>query len=125
MKVKIFAGNYGFLGELDENDPIGKQIAHMLPLEGTTQTWGGEIYFDISEMIEAHSEQMEVEFGDIAFWPRGPSVCIFFGKTPSSFTEKPRAHSPVVVIGKLLDLENNVEKLWKIKEDEKIRIEKL
>ena len=42
---------------------------------------------------------MSVRAGDIAYWPQGKCLCIFFGPTPASTTEEPVPASPVVVVG--------------------------
>jgi hypothetical protein len=39
--------------------------------------------------------------GDIAYWPPGSALCIFFGKTPASRGEEIRAASPVTVLGRV------------------------
>ena len=64
--------------------------------------WGEEIYFEIP--VSAPQEpgaKQEVDVGTIAFWPAGNAFCIFFGPTPVSKTEKPRAYSPVNILGKI------------------------
>ncbi len=43
-----------------------------------------------------------VEVGELGYWPAGPAFCIFFGPTPVSKDEKPRAYSPVNVFGRVL-----------------------
>jgi hypothetical protein len=42
-----------------------------------------------------------VEIGDLGYWPDGPAFCIFFGPTPVSIDENPRAYSPVNVFGRV------------------------
>jgi len=44
----------------------------------------------------------EVEVGDLGYWPSGPAFCIFFGPTPVSRDEKPRAYSPVNIFGRII-----------------------
>ena len=63
-----------------------------------------------------------MEIGDIAFWPPGNAFCIFFGKTPASTDDKPRAAGPVTFLGKLTDAEPDM--LRKVKSGEKIEIKK-
>jgi hypothetical protein len=79
------------------------KILEALPFEGTVNTWGNEIYFTIP--VATHQEpdaRAEVEIGELAFWPMGKAFCIFFGPTPVSRDEKPRAYSPVNVFGRVL-----------------------
>ncbi len=45
---------------------------------------------------------MEVDVGDIAYWPEGKCICVFFGPTPVSQSGKPVPASPVVIIGKAM-----------------------
>ena len=39
--------------------------------------------------------------GEIAYWPPGKAFCIFFGPTPASSGEAPRAASPVNPLGRI------------------------
>jgi hypothetical protein len=73
-----------------------------LPIEGKAILWGDEIYFSIpvAVKLESHAKE-EVEIGDLAFWPPGNAFCIFFGPTPVSTTNKPRAAGLVNVFGKV------------------------
>lgn len=74
-----------------------------LPLEGKANVWGEEIYFDIPLAAdEASDARQEMEIGEIAFWPPGAAFCIFFGPTPVSRGAKPRAYSPVNLLGRIV-----------------------
>ena len=44
-----------------------------------------------------------MEIGEFGYWPVGRAFCIFFGPTPVSTGENPRAASPVNPIGRLLE----------------------
>ncbi|MBU1999038.1 MAG: hypothetical protein KKE64_06040, partial [Candidatus Omnitrophica bacterium] len=61
----------------------------------------------------------EVDVGDIAYWPEGQCICVFFGPTPVSKTDKPVPASPVAIIGKTLA---NPAELRKILEDSEITL---
>ena len=79
------------------------KIFEALPFEGTVNTWGNEIYFTIPVATQQEPDaRAEVEIGELAFWPMGKAFCIFFGPTPVSRDEKPRAYSPVNVFGRVL-----------------------
>lgn len=79
------------------------KILEALPFEGTVNTWGNEIYFTIPVTVQQEPDaRAEVEIGEIAFWPMGKAFCIFFGPTPVSRDDKPRAYSPVNVFGRVL-----------------------
>jgi len=38
----------------------------------------------------------------LGYWPVGRAFCIFFGPTPMSTDERPRAYSPVNLLGRVL-----------------------
>ena len=79
------------------------KIFEALPFESTANTWGDEIYFTIPVAVQQeHDARAEVEIGELAYWPMGKAFCIFFGPTPVSRDEKPRAYSPVNVFGRVL-----------------------
>jgi hypothetical protein len=44
-----------------------------------------------------------VEVGDVAYWPDGEALCLFFEATPASSDERPRAASAVNVIGHVVE----------------------
>jgi hypothetical protein len=61
-----------------------------------------------------------MEVGELAVWPTGNALCIFFGPTPASKGDEPRAVSPVNPVGRLLD---NPEDLRKLGDSIHVRIE--
>ncbi|MDW8044944.1 MAG: cyclophilin-like fold protein [Nitrososphaerota archaeon] len=90
-------------GELDESkNPITtRAIVNALPIESRANRWGDEIYFSTPVNVGEENAQEEVRVGDIAYWPPGKALCIFFGPTPVSRGSEPRAASPVNVIGRV------------------------
>lgn len=44
-----------------------------------------------------------LKVGEVGYWPEGKAVAIFFGPTPSSRGEEPRAYSEVNVFARLVD----------------------
>ena len=84
------------------NTPTAHKLWDALPIEGKANIWGEEIYFEIpvSAPQEADARQ-DVEVGTIAYWPVGSAFCIFFGPTPVSRGQQPRAYSPVNLLGKI------------------------
>ena len=96
------AGEIEAEAELNES-ATAKAIWQALPLEGSANTWGEEIYFDIPLQAELEPDaREEVDVGDLGYWPAGPAFCIFFGPTPVSRGDKPRAYSPVNVFGQVV-----------------------
>jgi hypothetical protein len=101
-KIRIEAGPVSLLAELNESD-TAKRIYEMVPFSGKANIWGDEIYFTIPVHIDqAPDAKQEVGVGDLGFWPMGDAFCIFFGPTPVSNSELPRAYSPVNVFGRIL-----------------------
>jgi hypothetical protein len=84
-----------------ENPQTAERIWAALPIQGMANRWGDEIYFSIPVSVEEENSRAEVEVGALAYWPPGSALCIFFGRTPASRSEKPRAASPVNVFAKV------------------------
>ena len=98
MRVRVRTTRGVFEATLN-GAPIAREILDHLPIRSTVQRWGEEIYFDVPvRMVNTHPTR-EVAVGDIAYWPEGPSVCIFFGKTPASTDAEPRPASDITIIG--------------------------
>ena len=103
VKIMIEVENISMEAELLDT-PTARKIADALPLEGSVNVWGDEIYFDIPLTIDQEpGASQDVEVGDLGYWPAGPAFCIFFGPTPVSSGDQPRAYSPVNVFGRVLD----------------------
>jgi hypothetical protein len=105
MRVKIISEAIGeVLAEIreDKNPKTAKAVLAALPLESEARRWGDEVYFGVPLESGAENTQEEVEVGDLAYWPQGPALCIFFGPTPASEGNQPRAASGVNVFGKIL-----------------------
>jgi len=100
--ITISAGDISISAELS-NSPTANEIWRALPIGGTANTWGDEIYFEIPVIInEEPDARADVEVGDLGYWPSGHAFCIFFGPTPVSSDEKPRAASPVNIFGRVV-----------------------
>ena len=121
MKIKIVSGNVEAIAEL-KNTKTAKAIFDKLPIKGNANTWGEEIYFEISVSLEEEDDAKEiVKKGDIAYWPQGKCFCIFFGKTPASEDDRPRAASKVNVFGKV----ENYNVFKQVKGGDKILINRI
>jgi hypothetical protein len=71
---------------------------------------------------EKENSQQVVALGDIAYWPPGNALCIFFGLTPASVGKEIRPASAVNVIGKVLE---NHEVFKRVNDGDLIKIDKL
>ena len=101
-EIVIKAGSVTARAELNDS-PTARQIWEALPILGTANTWGDEIYFEIPVAAgEEPDARADVEVGELAYWPVGNAFCIFYGPTPVSTGAKPQAYSPVNVLGRVL-----------------------
>ena len=74
-------------------------ILRTLPIQAEVNRWGDEIYFEIPVKLPPENPTLEVKVGDIAYWPEGHCLCIFFGRTPASKGSEPRPASSVSIVG--------------------------
>jgi hypothetical protein len=101
-EIVIAAGAVSMRAELNDG-PTARQIWDALPIEGTANTWGDEIYFEIPVRVDQEPDaRAQVEVGELGYWPVGHAFCIFFGPTPVSTDERPRAYSPVNILGRVM-----------------------
>ena len=104
------------------DSPTVQQLWGALPLEGSANIWGEEIYFEIPLAAEQEPDaREEVDVGTIAYWPTGQAFCIFFGPTPVSTGEQPRAYSPVNILGRI---EGNLDELRDVQPGDVVRLQK-
>ena len=98
-KILITINNLSVSAELNDSVSANK-IWGALPLSGSANVWGDEIYFEIPVSLKEVSDaQQEVDVGTLAYWPPGSALCVFFGRTPASTSDKPKAYSPVNILG--------------------------
>jgi hypothetical protein len=101
-RITITAGSVTMDAELNDT-PTAHMIWEALPITGRANTWGDEIYFEIPVRAEqAPDARADVEVGELGYWPVGHAFCIFFGPTPVSSGDEPRAASPVNILGRVL-----------------------
>ena len=98
-RISIVAGDVSVTAALNESR-TSKLLWDALPLEGSGNTWGDEIYFRIGvQADEENSASDVVEMGAVAYWPPGQALCLFFGRTPASRGDEIRAASAVNMMG--------------------------
>ena len=122
-RIKILTSSVGtlFADLTDENPLTADAFWEKLPIEGKANLWGDEIYFSTSISVETENPRSIVNIGDVAYWPPGKAVCLFFGLTPASRGNEIQPASPVNVFGRI---ENNVKLLKLIPFGEKVRLER-
>jgi len=118
--LKIRGEEAGITVELGEG-PTAEALWEALPIESRASLWGEEIYFPISLSSEGEPDaREEVEVGTVAYWPPGDALCLFFGPTPASTDDNPRAASPVTVVGEVVD---GIEDCRRVSSGELLRVE--
>jgi len=99
--ISIKASTIQVQAELNSSR-TAEALLKILPVKARVNTWGDEIYFDVPFNLELEDGKEVVEMGDVAYWPDGPSLCLFFGRTPASRGDEIRAASPVSLVGKIV-----------------------
>jgi len=89
-----------------------KKFIDALPFSLLLNVWGEEIYTNESQIDEVEENAKSfVQVNDVAYWPTGKAICLFFGPTPISQTNKIEPASPVNVIGKIINPDKSVIKI--------------
>ena len=74
-----------------------------LPVAGDAVRWGDELYVDCALDAPLENAREVVPEGAIAYWPSGDKLCLFWGPTPASRDDEPRAAAPVTVVARTTD----------------------
>ena len=102
-----------------------KKIVMNLPIKTYMNQWGEEIYSDDTKIdVKYENPKKEVEIFDVAFWPEGKAICLFFGLTPISKTDKILPYSPVNIIGRVINPDQNIIEVLKHKNRMRVTISK-
>jgi hypothetical protein len=84
-----------------------------IPFKSLVMRWGDEIYFEVPFHAPLEDDAREVmDVGEVAYWPDGNAVALFFGRTPVSVDDKPRAYTACNIVG---NFEVDVSELRKVK----------
>jgi len=103
-----------------EDEKVIEELLKNSPFESTANRWGDEIYFELPFDLGLKGERVVMRVGEIAYWPEGNSLCIFFGPTPVSRHGEPRAISKVKPLGEIVE---GLDDLKMVKQGEKLRVE--
>ena len=80
-----------------------------LPFSVSLNLWGEEIYTSESPIVQNEENSVSlVDLNDVAYWPTGKAICLFYGPTPIGNTGEITPASPVNKIGKILSPDKNV-----------------
>ncbi|HJR83959.1 MAG TPA: cyclophilin-like fold protein [Nitrososphaeraceae archaeon] len=93
-------------------------ILENLPVEINITKWGDELYTERTHIsaIEENAKR-EVDYLDVAYWPEGNALCLFYGPTPISKDGQILAYSPVNIVGKIMSNDNEKDELLSIIKD--------
>ncbi len=118
--VRFEAGTVEVTAVLNDSSTADK-VWDALPITSAGSAWGDEIYFRVPIEAEEDDAQEVVSMGDVAFWPPGQALCLFFGPTPASRGDEIRPASPVNVVGRI---EGDATILKQVKSGATVTVEK-
>lgn len=97
-------------------------ILENLPIEVKINRWGDELYTEKTQIVEREEDgKRQVNLFDVAYWPEGNALCLFYGPTPISEEGKILAYSPVNIVGRIIPHNNEKENiLGKIKDSTRV-----
>ena len=110
-KIKIVTKAVSMTAMLNDSK-TSAALLEALPVKSTAERWGDEVYFSVPLEMPAENAQAKVPSGTVAYWPDGPSVCLFFGQTP---------YSPVNPLG---TLDGDAKEFAKVKDGEAVSLER-
>jgi len=88
-----------------------KSFVEKLPFTVTLNIWGEEIYSSESPIsVSEENAKSPVQLNDIAYWPSGKAICLFYGPTPIGKKGEITPASPVNVIGKIISPDKSILK---------------
>jgi hypothetical protein len=121
IDVVIRSGDVFLTARLDDNE-TARQVAAILPITSEAGRWGEEIFFEIPLNCRLAPDARDLmQPGEIAFWPPGRALCVFWGRTPSSHEGEIRAASPVNPIGRVT---GDIRALERVRDGDEIVVER-
>jgi hypothetical protein len=117
--IRIEAGGVRLYAILSDT-ATASALWDALPLEGKVRLYGHSILVDASLGVALEPiARAAVKAGDLAFWPDGPAIGLYFGKTPASTGDDPAAASPVNVFGRIT---GDAGRLARVTEGAKVKL---
>ena len=102
-----------FVSEIELNaSKTAALIKKALPLKASAQVWKEEVYFEIPVSTGQEKGVEKVGRGDVAYWPPGKCLCVFFGKT--------QPISAVTVVGRVF---KNLERFKEVKDGDELYLD--
>jgi|TARA_B100000809_G_C14943609_1_gene461319 hypothetical protein len=97
--------------ELDDtNSPkTVNDFIEKLPFSVDLNVWGDEIYTSKSPITQPEENAKSlVQLNDVAYWPTGKAICLFYGSTPIGNPGDITPASPVNVLGKIISPDKSI-----------------
>ncbi len=121
-QIKITSNEIEIVAEIDDSE-TANIIWEALPIESSVSTWGEEIYFTVPVQIEDSKDaRQDMDIGELGYWPPGSALCVFFGRTPASTSDQPRAASSVNPFGMV---SGDVTPLHAIRQGDRITVSRV
>ncbi|WP_428323833.1 cyclophilin-like fold protein [Nitrosopumilus sp.] len=85
------------------------EFVEKLPFTVDLNVWGDEIYSSKSPINQPEENaKSPVELNDVAYWPTGKAICLFYGPTPIGKPGEITPASPVNIIGKVVSPDKSI-----------------
>ena len=104
VKIKIPKQSEIILELDDTNSPkTVSEFVKKLPFTVELNVWGDEIYTSESPISQPEENaKSPVDLNDVAYWPTGKAICLFYGPTPIGKKGEITPASPVNILGKII-----------------------
>ena len=88
-----------------------RSFVDKLPFTVKLNVWGEELYTSVSPIyVSEENSKSVVSLNDVAYWPLGKAICLFYGPTPISNKGEIIPASPVNIIGKIVAADKTILK---------------
>jgi len=96
----------------DQHSPkTVKAFVEKLPFTVKLHLWGEEVYSSESPVkMSEENAKSPVTLNDVAYWPSGKAICLFYGPTPIGKKGEITPASPVNIIGKIISPDKTILK---------------
>jgi uncharacterized protein len=121
VRVRISWPNDELTAELADTPSTAALLA-ALPVKGSANTWGEEVYFSVPLSVELEDDaEHVVEPGTVCFWVDGGALALPYGPTPISQGGECRLASACNILG---TIDGDPQRLGSIESGAEIRVER-
>ncbi len=110
VQIKIPNSDSIILELDDTNSPkTVNDFIKKLPFSVDLNVWGDEIYTSESPINQPEENaKSPVQLNDVAYWPTGKAICLFYGSTPIGKPGEITPASPVNILGKIISPDKTI-----------------